>query len=81
VNSSLRCTNIRAAIGDGGLRYDACLVIAGEKFVVEIIPEITKGNKGIVLMDLKNIFLEKKLPVLLVTKNIPGERFNSDADL
>ena len=73
VNSLLRYTNIQAVIEDGRLRYDAFLIIAGEKFVVEIKSEITKGNRGIVLMDLKNISRENNLPILLVTKYIPSE--------
>lgn len=66
-------TKIQAVIEDGRLQYDAYLNIAGERFVVEVKPEITKGNKGIVLMDLKNISRENNLPILLVTKYIPGE--------
>jgi len=73
VHSLYKHTNIQAAIEDGKLRYDAFLVIAGERFVVEIKAEITKGNKGIILMDLKNISRENNLPILLVTKYIPGE--------
>lgn len=73
VNNLLRYTNIQAVIEDGKLRHDAFLIIAGEKFVVEIKSEITKGNRGIVLMDLKNISRENNLPILLVTKYIPSE--------
>jgi hypothetical protein len=73
VNNLFGYTNIQAVIEDGKLRYDAFLVIAGEKFVVEIKPEITRGNKGIILMDLKNISRENNLPILLVTKYIPGD--------
>lgn len=73
VNSLFKFTNIQAVIEDGRLRYDAYLNIAGERFVVEVKSEITKGNKGIVLMDLKNISRENNLPILLVTKYIPGE--------
>lgn len=64
---------MEATIEDGRLRYDAFLNIAGERFVVEIKSEITKGNKGIVLMDLKNISRENNLPVLLAAKYIPIE--------
>jgi len=73
VNSLYKYTNIEAVIEDGRLRYDAYLNIAGERFVVEIKSEITKGNKGIVLVDLKNISLENNLPILLVTKYIPRD--------
>jgi len=73
VNSLLKYTNIQVVIEDGRLRYDAFLVIEGEKFVVEIKPEITKGNKGIALMEMKSISRENNLPILLVTKYIPSE--------
>lgn len=72
-NSLFKYTKIQAIIEDGKLRYDAYLNISGERFVVEIKPEITRGNKGIVLMDLKNISRENNLPILLVTKYIPGD--------
>lgn len=73
VNSLYKYTGIQASVEDGRLRYDAYLNIAGERFVVEIKSEITKGNRGIVLMDLKNISRENNLPILLVTKYIPSE--------
>lgn len=73
VNSLVRNTNIQAVIEDGRLRYDAYVVIAGEKFVVEIKPEITKGNKGIVLNEMNAISSKSNLPILLVTNYIPGE--------
>jgi hypothetical protein len=73
VNSLYNYTGIETAVEDGKLRYDAYLIIAGERFVVEVKSEITKGNKGIVLMDLKNISRENNLPILLVTKYIPRE--------
>jgi hypothetical protein len=73
VNSLYNNTIIQAIVEDGRLRHDAYLNIAGERFVVEIKSEITKGNKGIVLMDLKNISRENNIPILLVTKYIPSE--------
>ena len=73
LNSLQKYTGIEAVIVNGRKRHDAYLSIAGEQFVVEMKPEITKGNKGIVLMDLKNISRENNLPILLVTKYIPSE--------
>jgi len=73
VNSLQKHTGIEAIIEDGRLGYDACLSLNSERFVVEVKSEITRGNKGIVLMDLKNISRENNLPVLLVIKYIPGE--------
>jgi hypothetical protein len=73
IGSLFSYTNIQAIIKDGRLRYDAFLEIAEEEFIVQIIPLISKGNKGIVLASLKEISRENNLPVLLVTKYIPGE--------
>jgi hypothetical protein len=63
----------KANIEDIKLRGDAFLKIADEKFVIGIKSEITKGNKGITLMELKNISRENNLPIILITKYIPGE--------
>lgn len=73
ISSLLKYTNIQAVVKDGRLRYDAFLVIANEEFVVEIKPEISKGNKGIVLAILKGISRENNLPILLITQYIPSE--------
>jgi hypothetical protein len=73
VNSLYNHTGIEAAIEDGRLRYDAFLNLVGERFVVEVKSEITKGNKGLVLTDLKKISLENNLPILLITKYIPRD--------
>ena len=73
INSLFNYTKVKAVIKDGKLKYDAFLMIANEEFVVETKPEITKGNKGIVLANLKDISRENNLPILLVTKYIPSE--------
>ena len=73
INSLLRYTQIQAIIKDGRLRRDAILEISSEEFVIEIKPEITKGNKGIVLAQLKEVSRENNLPIMLITKYIPGE--------
>ena len=46
--------------------------IKEEYFVVVVKPEITQGNKGIVLQQLKDASREENLPVLLITKYIPS---------
>ena len=73
INSLLKYTRIQAIVKDGRLRRDAILEIAKEEFVVEIKPEITKGNKGIVLAQLKEVSRENNLPIILLTKYIPTE--------
>lgn len=73
VISLFKYTNIQAIVKDGRLRYDAYLMIASEEFVVDIKSEVTKGNKGIILAGLKESSRENNLPVILITKYIPGE--------
>lgn len=73
INSLLNYTQIQAIIKDDRLKRDAILGIANEEFMIEIKPEITKGNKGIVLAKLKEVSRENNLPVILITKYIPGE--------
>ena len=73
INSLLKYTHLKAILKDGRLRRDAILEIAKEEFVVEIKPEITKGNKGIVLAQLKEVSRENNLPIILLTKYIPTE--------
>lgn len=73
INSLLKYTHIQAIVKDGRFRRDAILEIAKEEFVVETKPEITKGNKGIVLAQLKEVSRENNLPIILLTKYIPTE--------
>ncbi|MDR0795730.1 MAG: hypothetical protein LBE79_06730 [Tannerella sp.] len=46
--------------------------IKNERFVVDVKPEITQGNKGIVLRQLKEASREENLPILLIAKYIPS---------
>ncbi len=72
VNNLITITNAEVVVEDGRLRQDAVISILNERFAVVVKPEITKGNKGIVIMEMKSISHESNLPVLLVTKYIPG---------
>ena len=80
IDSLFRYANIQAVVKDGRLRYDAFLLIANEEFVVDIKSEITKGSKGLVLASLKQTSRENNLPIILVTKYIPGEIAKEYAD-
>jgi Uncharacterized protein conserved in bacteria len=46
--------------------------IKEERFIVDVKPEISQGNKGVVLQQLKEASREENLPVLLITKYIPS---------
>ena len=73
VISLFKYTNIEAIVKDGRLRTEAFLKIATEEFVVEIKSEISKGNKGLVLANLKRSSRENNLPIIVITKYIPVE--------
>jgi len=73
INSLFRHSKIQVVIKNGRFRNDALMEIAKETFVIEIKPEITRGNKGIVLAQLKVISRESGLPIVLITKYIPSE--------
>ena len=73
ISSLSKFTGIIADLEDGSIQGDAFFKIANEKFVIETKSTVTKGNKGITLMELKNISRETNLPVILITKYIPVE--------
>ena len=73
ISSLSRFTGIKADLEDGSIPSGAFLKITNEKFVIETKSTVTKGNKGITLMELKNISRENNLPVILITKYIPVE--------
>lgn len=53
-------------------KNNSIVQIKEERFRVEVKPEITQGNKGIVFQQLKDVPQKEKLPVLLITKYIPS---------
>lgn len=73
ISSLLKYTGIKADLEEGRLQGNAFLKIVNEKFVISIKSTVTKGNKGILLMELKNVSRENNLPIILITKYIPVE--------
>ena len=65
-----------AAIGisfsDSKRERNSIAQIKSERFIVDVKPEISQGNKGVVLQQLKEASREENLPILLVTKYIPS---------
>lgn len=57
---------------DGKTGSNGVARIKEECFIVDVKPEITQGNKGVVLQQLKDTSREENLPVLLITKYIPS---------
>ena len=65
-------TGITISYSDSKREGNSVARIKEERFIVDVKPEITQGNRGIVLQQLKDASREKNLPVLLITKYIPS---------
>ncbi|MDR1632582.1 MAG: hypothetical protein LBR97_06860, partial [Dysgonamonadaceae bacterium] len=65
-------TGITITYSDSKRESNSIARIKEERFIVDVKPEITQGNKSIVLQQLKDASREENLPVLLITKYIPS---------
>jgi hypothetical protein len=65
-------TGIAITYSDSKRESNSIARIQEERFIVDVKPEITQGNKGIVLQQLKDASREENLSVLLITKYIPS---------
>ena len=65
-------TGITIAYFDSKRESNSIAQIKEERFIVDVKPEISQGNKGVVLQQLKEASREENLPVLLITKYIPS---------
>lgn len=68
----LENTGITITYSDSRRESNSIARIKEERFIVDVKPEITQGNKGIMLQQLKDASREENLPVLLITKYIPS---------
>lgn len=68
----LENAGIDITYSDSKRERNSIALIKEERFIVDVKPEITQGNKGIVLQQLKDASREENLPVLLITKYIPS---------
>ncbi|MDH6304122.1 hypothetical protein M2459_000834 [Parabacteroides sp. PF5-5] len=68
----LENTGIVITYSDRKKEHGRIVQIKNERFIVVVKPEITQGNKGIVLQQLKDVSKKANLPVLLITKYIPS---------
>jgi hypothetical protein len=68
----LEKTGITIIYSDSKRVSNSIARIKEERFVVDVKPEITQGNKNIVLQQLNDASREENLPVLLITKYIPS---------
>lgn len=68
----LESTGIEITYSDSKRKSNNIAQIKEVRFIVDVKPEITQGNKSIVLQQLKDASREENLPVLLITKYIPS---------
>jgi len=71
-NKLLENTGVNIAFSNSKREKNGIALIKSERFIVDVKSEITQGNKGIVLQQLKNASREENLPILLITKYIPS---------
>lgn len=67
----LENAGINITYSDSKRESNSVAQIKEERFIIDVKPEITQGNKGVVLQQLKDASREENLPVLLITKYIP----------
>lgn len=68
----LENAKIDITYSDSKRESNSIVQIKEERFIVDVKPEITQGNKSIVFQQLKDASREENLPVLLITKYIPS---------
>jgi hypothetical protein len=68
----LENTGIAMIYSDSKRESNSIARIKEERFIVDVKPEITQGNKSLMLQQLKDASREENLPVLLITKYIPS---------
>ena len=68
----LESTGVEITYSDSKRKSSNIAQIKEVRFIVDVKPEITQGNKGIMLQQLKDTSREENLPVLLITKYIPS---------
>ncbi len=66
-------TGFDIRVSDTKERKKGLITIEGERFLVDIKPEISRGNKGVVLSQLQEASREENLPILLFTHYIPSD--------
>ncbi len=66
-------TGLDIRVSDTKERKNGLITIEGERFLVDVKPEISRGNKGVVLSQLQEASREENLPILLFTHYIPSD--------
>ena len=64
-------TGIDIVFSNSKRKNNGIAEIKNERFIVDVKSEITQGNKGIALQQIKEASREENLPILLITKYIP----------
>ncbi|HPV87613.1 MAG TPA: type IV toxin-antitoxin system AbiEi family antitoxin [Bacteroidales bacterium] len=66
-------TGFDICVSDTKLKKSGIITILSERFLVDVKPEISRGNKGIMLSQLVDASREENLPILLFTHYIPSD--------
>lgn len=66
-------TGFNIKVSDTKLKKNGKVTIKNECFLVDVKPEITRGNKGVILSQLVEASREENLPILLFTRYIPSD--------
>lgn len=66
-------TGFNIKVSDTKLKKNGLITIRDERFLVDVKPEITRGNKGVMLSQLVEASREENLPILLFTRYIPSD--------
>lgn len=66
-------TGLTVKFSDTKLKRNGMATIESERFLVDVKPEISRGNKGVVLSQLLEASREENLPILLFTRYIPSD--------
>ena len=66
-------TGFNIKLSDTKLKKNGKITIQNERFLVDVKPEISRGNKGVKLSQLVESSREENLPILLFTRYIPSD--------
>lgn len=66
-------TGFNIKLSDTKLKKNGKITIQNEHFLVDVKPEISRGNKGVMLSQLVEASREENLPILLFTRYIPSD--------
>ena len=66
-------TGLYISISEVNLKKNGLINVEGKHFSLNVKPEISRGNKGVILSQLVEASREENLPILLFTQYIPSD--------